>query len=218
MLIRRGFMVYESKTPKVYKNKRLNSANFGGFSLTDYQVLLQLISNLGGVDEVGKYLQPEQLEREHVLSAKEFSDVFNVDIRHCYRLLKKAVDKLMDTKVILEKNDSLEKWKINVCSAAKYNENKGYITIEFSDRIMPYLAQVKEKFVLYNLKEISVFRSIYTTRLYELIQECKETGWMLKSVDQLRHYFAVGNKFKFYKDFKKKLLVMVVLRLTKFTV
>ena len=69
---------------------------------------------------------------------------------------------------------------------------------------MPYLAQVKERFVLYNLKEIANFGSLYTTRLYELIQEFKETGWMLKSVEQLRETFAVGkNKFKLYGHFKK---------------
>jgi len=40
--------------------------------------------------------------------------------------------------------------------------------------------------------------------LYELIQEFKETGWMLKSVEQLRETFAVGkNKFKLYGHFKK---------------
>ena len=27
----------------------------------------------------------------------------------------------------------------------KYNKKEGYITIEFTDRIMPYLAQVKAK-------------------------------------------------------------------------
>jgi len=197
-------MLYQSKTPKIYKNKRLNNANFGNFSLTDYQVFLYLISNLGGVDELGKYLQPEELKREHVLTAKDFSKAFNTDIDNSYRFLKKAVDKLMDTKIILEKTNSLEKWKINVCSAAKYNQSKGCITIEFSDRIMPYLAQVKEKFVLYNLKEISDFRSLYTTRLYELIQEYKETGWVKKSIDQLRHYFAVGNKFTLYTDLKRR--------------
>jgi len=69
---------------------------------------------------------------------------------------------------------------------------------------MPYLAQVKEKFVLYNLKEIANFGSLYTTRLYELIQEFKETGWMLKSVKQLREAFAVGDKFKLYGHFKAK--------------
>jgi hypothetical protein len=72
--------VFNSKTPKLYKNKKLNNANFGNFTLNDYQVFLHLVSKIGGVDEFGKYLQPEQLQREHLLTAKEFSDIFEVDI------------------------------------------------------------------------------------------------------------------------------------------
>jgi plasmid replication initiation protein len=85
---------------------------------------------------------------------------------------------------------------------AKYNSKQGSITIHFTDHIMPYLAQVKQKFVIYNLKEIANFGSLYTTRLYELIQEFKETGWVIKSVEQLRQIFAVGNSFKLYGDLK----------------
>ena len=66
-----------SKTPKIYKSKKLNTANFGNFTHSDYQIFLHLVSKIGGVDEFGKYLQPHQLEREHVLTAKEFSAVFN---------------------------------------------------------------------------------------------------------------------------------------------
>jgi plasmid replication initiation protein len=196
--------VLTSKTPKSYKNKKLNNANFGNFNLNDYQVFLHLVSKIGGVNELGKYLQPEQLKREYVLSAKELSEVFNTDIRTCYRILKKAVDKLMKTDIKVERIELKEVWRINICSMAKYNKGNGYISVKFTDDIMPYLAQVKKKFVLYNLKEISNFGSLYTTRLYELIQEFKETGWVVKSVDQLREAFAVGNKFKAYRDFKIK--------------
>lgn len=195
--------VLKSKTPKSYKSKKLNNANFGNFTHNDYQVFLHLVSKIGGVDEFGKYLQPEQLQREHILTAKEFSELFNTDIHHSYRVLKKAIDKLMKTDIKVERIELKEVWRINICSMAKYNSNKGYITIEFTDRIMPYLSQVKERFILYNLKEIANFGSLYTTRLYELLQEFKETGWMLKSVDQLREAFAVGNSFKLYGDFKK---------------
>jgi len=160
--------VLKSNTDKVYKSKKLNTANFGNFSLNDYQVFLHLVSKIGGVDEFGKYLQPHELQREHILTAKEFSTVFNTDIHNSYK-----------------------------------NKKEGRITIQFTDSIMPYLAQVKKKFVLYNLKEIANFGSLYTTRLYELIQEFKETGWVLKSVDQLRQIFAVGNSFKLYGDFKR---------------
>jgi len=195
--------IYKSKTLKTYKNKKLNNANFGNFTHNDYQVFLHLVSKLGGVDEFGKYLQSEQLEREHSLSAKEFSEIFNTDLSNCYRFLHKACKKLMKTSIILEKPELSEVWEINVCSTAKYNGKQGTITIQFTDSIMPYLAQVRERFVLYNLKEISNFGSLYTTRLYELIQEFKETGWMLKSVNQLREVFAVGDKFKLYGHFKK---------------
>ena len=195
--------VLESKTHKIYKSKKLNNANFGDFTHTDYQVFLHLISKIGGVDEYGKYLQPQELQREHILTAKEFSDVFDVSVSNCYGILKKAANKLMKTDIKIERTELKEIWRINICSMAKYNKTEGRITIEFTDRIMPYLAQVKEKFVLYNLKEIANFGSLYTTRLYELLQEFKETGWMLKSVDQLREAFAVGDVFKRYGDFKK---------------
>ena len=195
--------ILKSKTPKTYKNNKLNNANFGDFTHNDYQVFLHLVSKIGGVDEFGKYLQPEQLKREHILTAKDFSDVFNTDIHNTYRILNKACRKLMKTDLTLPRNESSELWQINVCSMAKYNKKEGYITIEFTDRIMPYLSQVRQKFVLYNLKEIANFGSLYTTRLYELIQGFKETGYMIKSVDKLREVFAVGNGFNRYNDFKR---------------
>ena len=197
-------LILKSKTPKVYKNKKLNNANFGNFTHNDYQVFLHLVSKIGGVDEFGKYLQPDKLEREHILTAIEFSKLFNTDVSNCYRFLHKACKKLMKTSIILEKPELSEVWEINICSTAKYNTKQGTITIQFTDSIMPYLAQVRERFVLYNLKEIANFGSLYTTRLYELIQEFKETGWLLKSVSQLREVFAVGNNLKLYADFKRK--------------
>ena len=196
--------VLQSKTPKIYKDKKLNNAHFSDFNHNDYQVFLHLISKIGGVDEYGKYLQPDQLKREHALTAKEFSKLFNVSLSNCYGVLKKAVDRLMKADIRIEKPDNRGFWRINVCSMSEYNKKDGYISIKFTDDIMPYLAQVKQKFVLYNLKEIANFGSLYTTRLYELIQDFKETGWMLKSVDQLREVFAVENKFKTYNNFKQK--------------
>jgi plasmid replication initiation protein len=98
----------------------------------------------------------------------------------------------MKTDIKVEKEDDSGFCRINVCSKAEYSKNQGHIIVKFTDDIMPYLAQVKKKFVLYNLKEVANFGSLYTTRLYELIQEFKETGWLIKSVEQLRDIFAIG--------------------------
>jgi len=193
--------IYKSKTPKVYKNKKLNTANFDNFTLNDYQVFLFFISKVGGVDKEGKYLQPEQLQREHLLTAKEFSQAFCTDIDYSYKVLRDAVNKLLKTDIRL--NDGSRYVRINVCSKAEYEQSKGRIYVKFTDDIMPHLAQVKQKFVLYNLKEISNFGSLYTTRLYELVQEFKDTGYIIKSIEQLREFFAVGDSFKLYSDFKR---------------
>ncbi len=167
-------------------------------------MFLQLISKLGGVDEVGTYLQPEQLQREHLLTAKEFSQQFGVDLDSCYRILKNAGKRLMETSITLEKPDLFITQQINVCSKIEYQHREGSIKVKFTDDIMPYLAQVKQKFVLYNLKEVANFGSLYSTRLYELIQEFKDTGFLIKSVVQLRDVFAVGKKYALYKDFKQR--------------
>jgi plasmid replication initiation protein len=199
-----SLVVLKSKTPKIYKDNKLNTANFGNFTHSEYQVFLHLVSKIGGVDQEGKYLQPNQLERSHVLTAREFSAVFNTDIHNSYKLLNKACKKLMKTDLTIARNESAELWQINICSMAKYNKKEGSVVIKFTDDIMPYLAQVRKKFVLYNLKEISNFNSIYTTRLYELVQQFKDTGYIIKSVNQLRELFATDAKFKAYKDFKKR--------------
>jgi len=194
----------KNKTPKVYKNKKLNAANFGDYNLNEYQVFLHLVTKVGGVDEMGKYLQPESLQRIYTLEAAEFADIFQLDVKHVYKILTVACKKLMKTSITLERPDLFSTYEINVCSMAEYNHKKGSITIEFTDRIMPYLAQAKQRFVLYNLKEIANFGSLYTTRLYELIQEFKDTGYVVKSVVQLRDVFVVGNQYLKYNDFKRK--------------
>lgn len=195
--------IHKSKTPKVYKNKKLNNANFGTYNLNDYQVFLQLISKLGKVDVNGTYQQPHGLEREHTLTAKEFSQQFGVDLDSCYRVLKNAGKKLMKTSITLEKPELFITQEINVCAQVEYQNKEGSIKVRFTEEIMPYLAQVKQKFVLYNLKEVANFGSLYSTRLYELIQEFKDTGYIIRSVAQLREIFAVGKKFPDYYDFKR---------------
>lgn len=82
--------ILKSKTAKVYKSKKLNSANFGNFNHSDYQIFLQLISKIGGVDEKGKYLQPEKLQREHVLTAKEYAESFKTDLSFGYKQINRS--------------------------------------------------------------------------------------------------------------------------------
>ena len=202
--------------PKIYKSIELNIANFGHFTKNEYEVFEHLISKLNGTNSNGECLLPEQLQRRHILTAKEFSDLFEISLSQSYSVLKEAVDRLMEKSIRIQKLEGKGYKRINVCGSADYNTGEGYISVNFTDDIMPYLAQIRERFVLYNLKDITGLDSLYSIRLYGLIQEFKDTGWMLKSVDQLREAFAVpSDKLKTYNDFKKRTFAYACQELNK---
>lgn len=207
---------YNHKTKKVYKDKKLNKAHFLNFNLTDYQVFCHLLSKISGINSLGEHLAPSELQREYKLQAQEFASVFKVDTSNSYKYLKRSVDKLLKSDIELEMFDRGELWRINVCSMAKYNKSEGYISVEFTDRIMPYLAQVSKRFVLYDLEEISNFRSLYSTRLYELAQEFKDTGWIVKSLENLRTILGTEDKYKKYGHFKERVLIPACKEINKF--
>ena len=194
----------KTKELKPYKNKKLNNANFGDFTHNDYKVYLHIVSMIVKIDSEGNNIPSNKLKREYVLHAKDYNSIFNCNMKHAYDFLRKACDKLMNTNITINRIEDNTIWKINICSSAKYNEKEGCITIRFTDDIMPYLSQVRKKFVMYDLKEVAGFSSLYTTRLYELLQEFKETGYLTKSILQLREIFATGNKLERYNDLKRK--------------
>lgn len=189
------------KEIQICKQSRLNTADFGSYSLNGYQTFINLLAKINKTDKEGKYLNPQDLQREYLLTAQEFSANFNTTIKNAYRALKEAVNQLLKTDIRIKENGRF--FRINVCSKAEYIDNKAQIIIKFTDDIMPYLSQVREQFVLYNLKEVSKFKSIYSVRLYEKVQQFKDTGYIKTTAEDLRRFFGVGSKFKLYGDFKK---------------
>jgi plasmid replication initiation protein len=198
--------VLKSKTKKVYKSNKLNKANFANFNLNDYRVYLNAIALIGGVTAQGKYIQPDELPREYRLSAIEFSNQFNIDIKNSYRILKQATDKLMNTNIKIEKPELFQTWRINVCERAVYNEKEGTIDIMFTGSIMEYLKQRTKNFTLYNLKEVADLTSIYAVRIYELIQQFNTTtGMLIHTIEQWREMLGVQpTQYKLYGHLKDK--------------
>jgi len=186
---------------KVQKSNDLNHANFSDFSLSVYRVLLNLIAQIQRYSNEGTLLQLPLVSRQCTLSAHAFSEEFPSVGSQSYSILKEAVDKLMKTTYSVRKDKGL--LKINVCSQAYYVEKEGRIDIRFTEEIMPHLAELGNNFTMYNLKEISGFGSMYTTRLYELLMQFKVTGIYDTSVSNLRYLFGCLDTLKRYNDFKR---------------
>jgi plasmid replication initiation protein len=212
--------VLKSKTKKVYKSNNLNKFGFANFNLNDYRVYLNAISLIGGVDMNGKYLQPEELKREHILHAVDFAKQFNLQPNHAYEILKNAVSKLMKTDIKVEKPDLFTTTVINVCSKVDYNHKEGSITVKFTDDILDHLKQQigkKSQFTLYNLNEIVDLTSIYAVRLYELMQQFKN-GFVIYNLKQWREVFGISSsQYKLYGHLKNKVFNQALLEINSKT-
>ena len=190
------------KSRKVQKSNQLNQANFSDFSLSCYRVLLNLISQIQRHDNNGNQLQLPVIARECTLSAKEYADEFNLTGNTAYEILKEATDKLMKTNFSMKIDKGI--LKINVCSQAHYVEKEGRIDIRFTEEIMPHLAELGQNFTMYNLKEVSQFSSIYTTRLYEILMQFKTTGTVDIAIDTLRFRLGCVNTLKQYTHLRQR--------------
>lgn len=190
------------KLNKVQKSNQLNQANFSDFSLSCYRVLLNLISQIQRNDNNGNQLQLPVVARECTLSAKDYSEEFNLAGNTAYEILKEATDKLMKTSFSLKTDRGI--LKINVCSQTHYVEKEGRIDIRFTEEIMPHLAELGQNFTMYNLKEVSQFSSIYTTRLYELLMQFKTTGIVDISIENLRFRLGCVSTLKQYTHLRQR--------------
>ena len=209
--------VLKSKTKKVYKSNKLNTANFANFNLNDYRVYLNAIALIGGVTSQGKYIQTTDLPREYRLSAIEFSKQFNVAPNNAYKILKQATDKLMKTDIRIDGERKII--RINVCEKAEYNEKEGTIDILFTGSIMDHLKQRLKKdgtsaipFTLYNLKEIADLTSIYAVRLYEYMQQWNTTsGMLIATIEKWREMLGVQpEQYKLYANLKDKVFTQAM--------
>lgn len=190
------------KLTKVQKSNEMNQANFSDFSLSCYRVLLNLISQIQRHDAEGNQLSLPVINRMCSLSASEYAKEFPSVANRAYEVLKEATDKLMKTSFAIKTDTGT--LKINVCAQAHYIEKEGRIDIEFTPNIMPHLAELGEKFTMYNLNEIAGFGSIYTTRLYELLMQFKTTGALKITVVDLRFKLGCINVLARYNHFKDK--------------
>jgi plasmid replication initiation protein len=122
------------------------------------------------------------------LTAAEYAETFEIDLRTAYEQLKEAGESLLKRQVRrLEKTRrGVKEIKSNWLSGATYHEGEGWVEIRFTHEVAPYLLALRAKFISYKLKQTAALRSIYAWRLFECLQSWKKTGvWYVVMEDFL---------------------------------
>ena len=118
--------------------------------------------------------------------------------------LKQFAKKLMSKPLEVPTADG---WVVfNWFSKIQYVRGQAKFIVRIDDDLKPYLLELKERFVKYNLGFILPLTSNYSIRLYQLLKEYEKLSKRTFTLSELQDILQVPKSLLVYADFKRKVL------------
>lgn len=89
---------------------------------------------------------------------------------------------------------------------AKHYKKEGYFEIVVGEEILPYILDVAKQYTSYNFLVAMSFKSVYSVRFYEWINEWKAAGGFKLSIQELKSRLMVEEKYPLYGNLKSKVI------------
>lgn len=132
---------------------------------------------------------------------REFPEI---SIDNAYKQIQSAIKRIYDRSVKTE--DEYRVTEFRWVSSRTYFKKEGRFRIAMTDEVMPYLTQLKGQFTQYQLKNIAYFNSVHSIRIYELITQYRSRGERFISIDDLKKWLQVEDKYPRFNNFKQWVL------------
>lgn len=150
-------------------------------------------------------MNPKSDQQVFEFSVSEFVNQFpEVNADRAYTQIKSAIERISERWVKTE--DERHVTKFRWVSSQTYFKKEGRFKIALTNEIMPYLTQLKGQFTQYQLNHISGFSSVYAIRLYELFTQYKRLGDRYISVEDLKKWLQLEDKYDRYNNLNQRVL------------
>lgn len=121
-----------------------------------------------------------------------------------YEQIKIAIKRISERWVRTEDNERITEFRW--VSSRTYFKKEGRFRIAMTNEVMPYLTQLKGQFTQYQLNHISGFSSFHSIRLYELLTQYKRVGERYISVEDLKKWLQLEEKYDRYNNLNQRVL------------
>ena len=117
------------------------------------------------------------------LNVKEFTKLIGTTTER-YTEIREIVRELRSKEIIINTNERelITGW----LSSIEYIKKSGIIELEFSEKLVPYLLQLKKRFTRYQLKNILYLKNKYSIRLYELMKQYRAKCFSTSASHEMR--------------------------------
>ncbi|MFT4667280.1 MAG: plasmid replication initiation protein [Polaribacter sp.] len=155
--------------------------------------------------------------QEHQMHYSEIEKIINFDGKR--RIANKSevfslMDKLNSEPIIYEKGSIIGKsvWLQHM----EHDTETDIFTFSLSQRLREYLLQIKEHFTKYNISNI-VYLNANAVRLYEVLKRYQFKGECEITVDKLKFYLGIEERYPKFYEFKRWVLIPSQREIKKFT-
>lgn len=163
-------------------------------------------------------VQPEDEEfKPYIFRISEFMELLGVDTKTKYTEIPKITKELMKKVFEIEEGNKLI--QIAWLSSVTYEKGTGFVELEFSPKLKPYMLKLNSMFTQYKLANILSMKSKYSPRIYEFLKcnEFKKQGYIDIEIDDLRKLLKTENIYPRFYDFKRFILEATQKELKKLT-
>ena len=153
-------------------------------------------------------IQPDNEDfKPHKMEIENFAKLIGVEADNQYSKLRSVTKSLMRRVMEIYSPEKKKTLQVAWLSSAEYQDMKGYISLEFSPKLKPYLLQLKSHFTKIEFADFLELRSIYSVRIFELLLQYEFIGKRKVSVDDLRLYCGIGKEeYELYADIKRRVI------------
>ncbi|MDD0827280.1 replication initiation protein [Mannheimia cairinae] len=149
-------------------------------------------------------------KRDFEFTVDEFCKHFpDVDHKSAYTQVQNAIRKISRRWMTL-RDDEYVLDEVVFVTDRTYFKKEGRFRIIFHERLMPYIAELHDKYTEYQLVNIGAFTSTHSIRLYELCSQYRNTGWRQTSVNDLKDWLQVSDKYPRYNSFNQRVLTPAI--------
>jgi len=109
--------------------------------------------------------------KEYVFRVRDFMELADKSYKELYNELDEATEELLKSPLKIPKEKGRGFLKLNWISSAEYHEGEGYISFKIDTKLRPYIFDLQERFLKYDVKNILPLKSGYSIRMYEILKD-----------------------------------------------
>jgi plasmid replication initiation protein len=175
------------------------------FDIWEMRVFAKMLMSIKSSDK--------DLHKYHIHISEIIKDFNLSDAGDNYAAIKDAANKLLSKVIEIEKESpGGGKWlRIPLLIAVEGFKNKeegNYISVQFHPELKPFLMELKERYLQYDIRNLWGLTSVYSVRMYELLKQYERIGKRYFDLENLRLILGINpDEYKLYGHFKNKVIL-----------